>query len=147
MVFVTCKNCNVTSSKKWYNVATKWLRKLQTTYDWVSFSVVSSSCNCIHHQLPSEDKKVLSEMKVLLRPIVNLWHKDTSWSKYAMPQGEVNSDWSIYALWGMFYTSWGINRPIRTYLTLRHGIFTSWGMFMPQVNNGPYIKLIFTFLF
>ena len=58
-----------------------------------------------------------------------------------MPQGEVNTDWSIHASWGIYYTSWGMNKPIRAYLTLRHGIFASWGIFMPQVNNGPMFWL------
>ena len=49
-----------------------------------------------------------------------------------MPQGEANSDWSNHA-------SWGINQPMRAYLTLKHGIFITCGIFTPQVNNGPII--------
>ena len=77
---------------------------------------------------------------VYRRPIVNLWHKDTSWGKYAMSQGEVSPDWLIYTSWCIIYASWGMNWPISVYLTLRHGIFASWGILMPQVNNGPTIK-------
>ena len=63
---------------------------------------------------------------IVSMPIVKLWHNHTSCGKYT------NSDWSICTSWCKTYASWGINWPIRIYLTLRYVVFASWGMNMPQ---------------
>ena len=97
-----------------------------TFHLYVFFHVLSSCC--------------LFWIFYYMRPIVRLWHNHTSCSKYAIPQGEVNSDWLIHTSWGIFYTSWGINRPIRVYLKLRYGIFASWGMYLTSTVGRGGIK-------
>ena len=83
--------------------------------------------------------KMILQIEGIRRLMVNLWHNDTPWGKYAKSQGEVSPGWLTYTSWFITYASasWGMNWPISVYLTLRHGIFASWGILMPQVNNGP----------